>query len=334
MVKNQGSISGFYSIFNLTLLLAIITPLQGQDTTSVMIEKDTRLIEIENDTAFVVIEKDTRSGVIERDTTIVYPGKPLIMSLILPGLGQLHNKEPLWKPGLFASIEVGSMFSIFYANKKADELRREYQEFADDNWNLFNWWSFTKNGPTLDAQWVNGRHYAEEGFKAMRNFSGTHHLTLYLTGELVNIFNTELISSDSLDMLSNYLESGDISLVRDRHFYENIGKYDQFVGGWSDASTDWYWEEKDVGDSIEIVIKTPNKQDYLDQRYTTNQWLSFAKYSVSALMFNHVISGLDAVWSIQRKAQRKKDETETDVSLIFNPYNSSGIGGIAFSLSF
>ena len=26
-----------------------------------------------------------------------YPGKPLIMSLILPGSGQYYNKAPLWK---------------------------------------------------------------------------------------------------------------------------------------------------------------------------------------------------------------------------------------------
>tara|TARA_Y100001947_G_scaffold158547_1_gene172043 strand:- start:1358 stop:2293 length:936 start_codon:yes stop_codon:yes gene_type:complete len=310
---NQGHTSGFYSIFKLTLALATILPLQGQDTTSVL---------------------DTTSVVIKNDTAIVYPGKALIMSLVLPGRGQLYNKEPLWKPGLFAGIELGSVLSIYYANKKADELRREYQEFADENWNLYNWWSFTKNGPNTDAQWVNDRHYAEEDFKAMRDFSGTHHLTIHLSGDLVNIFNTELISSDSLDMLSNYIGSDDISLVRDRHFYENIGKYDQFVGGWSDAASDWYWEEKDVGDSIEIVIKTPKKQDFLDQRYTANQWLSFAKYSVTALMFNHVISGLDAVWSPQRKTLREKDETETEVSLIFNPYNTSGIGGISLSLYF
>ena len=82
------------------------------------------------------------------------------------------------------------------------------------------------------------------------------------------------------------------------------------------------------------MIKTPKKQNFLDQRYPANQWLSFAKYSVTSLMFNHVISGLDAVWSPQRKTLREKDETETDVSLIFNPYNISGIGGISLSLYF
>ena len=47
-------------------------------------------------------------------------------------------------------------------------------------------------------------------------------------------------------------------------FYNYIGQYDQFVGGWSDVSTEWYWEELDVGDSIAIFVKTPKKQEYLD----------------------------------------------------------------------
>ena len=68
MVMNQGHTSGFYSIFKLTLALATILPLQGQDTTSVL---------------------DTTSVVIKNDTAIVYPGKALIMSLVLPGRGQL-----------------------------------------------------------------------------------------------------------------------------------------------------------------------------------------------------------------------------------------------------
>ena len=56
----------------------------------------------------------------------------------------------------------------------------------------------------------------------------------------------------------------DITILRDSLFYVNIGKYDQFVGGWADARDNWYWEEIDVGDSTEIVIKTPMKDDYLE----------------------------------------------------------------------
>ena len=172
----------------------------------------------------------------------------------------------------------------------------------------------------------------------MRSYIGTHHLTIHLKGDLLNLFNTEFLTSDSLALISSYLGSDDISMVKDRHYYENIGKYDQFVGGWSDVSTDWYWEEKDVGDSIEIVIKTPNKQDYLDKRYQANQWLSFAKFSVSAMMFNHVLSGLEAVWANRNKdsqdVNQEKKKVDLDLGLLFNPNNNIGIGGLTLRLSF
>ena len=308
MVKNLEHISGSCLIFRLILLLILVLPLSGQDSTKVIVDKDSTF----------------------------YPGKPLIMSLIVPGLGQLYNKEPIWKPSLFIGSEILSLASILYANKKADEIRMNYQEFADNNWSLQNWWNFTQSGPSVIEN--NGMYFTDNKLKAMRSYIGTHHLTIHLTGDLLNLFNTEFLTSDSLALISNYLGSDDVSMVKDRHYYENIGKYDQFVGGWSDVSTDWYWEEKDVGDSVEIVIKTPNKQDYLDERYKANQWLSFAKFSVSAMMFNHVLSGLEAVWANRNKdsqdVNQEKKKVDLDLGLLFNPNNTIGIGGLTLRLSF
>ena len=258
------------------------------------------------------------------------------MSLIVPGLGQLYNKEPIWKPSLFIGSEILSLASILYANKRADEIRMNYQEFADNNWSLQNWWNFTQSGPSVIEN--NGMYFTDNKLKAMRSYIGTHHLTIHLKGDLLNLFNTEFLTSDSLALISGYLGSDDISMVKDRHYYENIGKYDQFVGGWSDVSTDWYWEEKDVGDSIEIVIKTPNKQNYLDKRYQANQWLSFAKFSISAMMFNHVLSGLEAVWANRNKdsqdVNQEKKKVDLDLGLLFNPNNTIGIGGLTLRLNF
>ena len=308
MVKNLEHISGSCLIFRLILLIILILPLNGQDSTKVIVDKDSTF----------------------------YPGKPLIMSLIVPGLGQLYNKEPIWKPSLFIGSEILSLASILYANKRADKIRMNYQEFADNNWSLQNWWNFTQSGPSVIEN--NGMYFTDNKLKAMRSYIGTHHLTIHLTGDLLNLFNTEFLTSDSLALISGYLGSDDISMVKDRHYYENIGKYDQFVGGWSDVSTDWYWEEKDVGDSIEIVIKTPNKQDYLDKRYQANQWLSFAKFSVSAMMFNHVLSGLEAVWANRNKdsqdVNQEKKKVDLDLGLLFNPNNTIGIGGLTLRLSF
>ena len=266
----------------------------------------------------------------------VETGKPLIMSLIVPGLGQLYNKEPIWKPSLFIGSEILSLASILYANKRADEIRMNYQKFADNNWSLQNWWNFTQSGPSVIEN--NGMYFTDNKLKAMRSYIGTHHLTIHLKGDLLNLFNTEFLTSDSLALISNYLGSDDVSMVKDRHYYENIGKYDQFVGGWIDCYDPsgvqlWFEVEKDVGDSIEIIISTHNKEDYVDQRASSNDYLNIAKFAVSAIMFNHVISAMEAVWSSQTRNRPKKEKkVQTNLGLLYDQHSKFGVGGIAVSL--
>ena len=309
MVRNTEHILGSYLISRSILFLSLSMVLFAQDSTKLVLEKDSTF----------------------------YPGKPLLLSLVVPGLGQVYNKEPLWKPGVFIATEIVSITSILYANKKADEIRMDYQKFADENWNIKDWWNFTQliNVERIEYDSLN---VTSTELKAMRDYVGTHHLRVHLKGELVNLFNTEFLPSDSLHLLSGYLDSDDIGMVKDRHFYENIGKYDQFVGGWSDASSEWYWERKDVGENGEIVIKTPKKQKYIDNRYKSNQWLSFAKFSISAVMFNHVISGLEAVWANRSIKNEKSGEdakkVDLDLGLLFNPSNSYGVGGLSFRVNF
>ena len=185
MVTKLEHTSDSYLIFRLILFFIFIFPIYSQDSTKLVVEEET---------AF-------------------YPGKPLIMSLIIPGLGQWYNKEPIWKPSLFIGTEIVTLTSIFYGNKRADEIRLDYQDFADNNWSLENWWSFTQSGPEVIEN--NGLYFTDNKLKAMRSYIGTHHLTIHLKGELVNIFNTEFLTSDSLSLISSYLGSDDISMVKD-----------------------------------------------------------------------------------------------------------------------
>jgi len=275
---------------------------------------------------------DTTSVVLLEGNQVNYPGKPLIMSLILPGAGQYYNKSPLWKTASFIGVELGSILAWRYYQNKAEKLRDEYQAFADMNWSMENWVYNRLNqqsiAPSDGIAWTN--------FPALRTLIGTHDLKLIITGDLANELNLTRVSSDSLETHPEWWYSGDVIVVKDRHFYENIGKYDQFVGGWNDAKEEWYWEEKDVGDSIEIVIKTPMKQDYIDQRYNSNQMLSAAKYSITVLMFNHVISGIESVWTNQKNARSKNKEAsiKPKFDLVYNPNNPSAIGGVRLSVFF
>ena len=305
MKKNQEAILKFCLIFNFSICLVFADSNFNQDSTNIIQQE-------------------------ELDPILNYPGKPLLMSLVVPGSGQYYTREPIWKPATFLGIELVSIFSWISFNQRSNDVKNKYKEYANDNWTLEAWVVNKGNRPSSmnNDPWQN--------YEALMSLSGTHSLLLSLSGSLRNIYG-DFVSSDSLEYYPEWATSPDVNVVKDRHFYENIGKYDQFLGGWSDAATDWYPEEKDVGDSTEIVIKTPKKQRYLLQRDDSNRLKRYANYSVSAILFNHVISGLEAVVSNQRKAQKEKktiDKVNTDIGLLYSPFSKTGVGGISLSISF
>ncbi len=318
MVKKVEAMSKFYLIFSLYFSFISVNyaqqipePMNVSDTTSIL--------------------------KIDEEKVVQYPGKPLIMSLVFPGTGQYYNKSPMWKVLGFIGAEFGSLIAWKYFLDDAEKKKNEYQDYADLNWSLDDWvfnrYNFPGQSTLEDRSW--------SSFSSLQTLQGTHHLQLIISGELANELNISKVSSDSLEnnlgWVLDPVNRSNITVVRDRHFYENIGKYDQFVGGWTDAREEWYWEEKDVGDSVEIIIKTPMKNDYINQRYNSNRMLTAAKYSITVLMFNHVISGIETVWSSQKKAIRKKDERamlDSNINLVYDPESPIGVGGIKFSVNF
>ncbi len=315
MVKKAGDMSKYYLTFSLYFTTVTISFCQS--------------VSVESDTTKIIDLNEQQS--------MQYPGRPLIMSLIIPGAGQYYTKSSLWKIVGFMSIEIGSIVSWNHFTKNAEKERQNYQAYADNNWSLDNWVNNRYDSPGLsssgDRLW--------SSFSSLQSLRGTHDLQLMISGNLANELNLSKVSSDSLENNLGWVldpnNRSDVTVVRDRHFYENIGKYDQFVGGWSDARLEWYWDEKDVGDSIEIVIKTPMKNNYINQRYNSNRMLTAAKYSITALMFNHVISGIETVWSNQRNNANKNADNsrlDTNISLVYDPRNSLGVGGFKLSVFF
>ena len=86
------------------------------------------------------------------DSTLVqtYPARALLRSLVLPGWGQMYNKSPRWKTALFAGIEVAGIVGIIQLNKKAENLRKEFEIFANEHWDFNRW---IRNTPITKSIW-------------------------------------------------------------------------------------------------------------------------------------------------------------------------------------
>jgi hypothetical protein len=208
----------------------------------------------------------------------LYPARSLVRSLIFPGWGQIYNKSPWWKPVLFAGIEIAGISAWYQWNDKAEKLRLDYEKFADEHWSLYNWLN-----NTIELQTLIKNELGEE-WNTDVQIIGTHHLDI--------VYNNQLFSSDCLYMEEGNFYDDDqcllpgiegdppasaynawivdllymdlISVINDCDFYENIGKYDQFVAGWDDILSDFIIQYKDVGDTTEIIITSPTKEEYLN----------------------------------------------------------------------
>lgn len=267
---------------------------------------------------FEYLEPDTINNT--KDTAnIMYPAQAMIRSLAVPGWGQIYNKDSWWKPVVFAGVEIAGIVAWWELNQKAEDLRIKYESFADDHWNLSDWYFGTLLFEDL---------HADTSLQDISLSGGSHDLTL--------IYQGTYISSDTLatPQGSLLLDQG-VMVLRNRDFYENIGKYDRFVAGWddtweSDSTALWWKEEKEVEDGYKIIIITHNKNDYLNQREDTNTYLNMASYAVSAVLFNHVVSALEAVWTAGRNNEKKK--LDTSLGLMYNKSAPYGIGGVSFSM--
>ena len=139
-----------------------------------------------------------------------------------------------------------------------NSLRVELKNFADENWSLNNWVINRFALPTHMHESMGWNNFNE-----LTTLSGTRDLTLVASSELAAELNITLVSSDSLEPHPYWFFNGDVSILRDSMFYINIGKYNQFMGGWSDAQNSWYWEQVDSNISTEPRLSTPLKDDYI-----------------------------------------------------------------------
>lgn len=85
----------------------------------------------------------------------------------------------------------------------------------------------------------------------------------------------------------------DLPSEKTQQYYEMIGKYDEFKWGWDDY----------VSGGPEL---TEHREYYENLRHKSNTELKKASTCAMIVMANHVISSLDAAWTIHRKNLKLK----------------------------
>ena len=223
-----------------------------------------------------------------------YSLNPMIASLFIPGFGQYLNKSPLWKTALFAGVEIAGIVGYITWTNKADDITKEYENWADEHWDMNSW----VNGSAILLSEIQSNGFPDVSDVRI---DGSHHITIIVSGK----YESSHILLENPNI--NYTE------LRDWDFYEGVGKYDQFVAGWDDATSNWEIINKNIKDGEnELLVMTPNKEHYLELRNDSNVFYKNAKFAASAILFNHIFSALDALWDANKN---KELSYKLDVSI-------------------
>ena len=392
------------------------------------------------------------------DVKLKYPGRAMLLSAFVPGLGEIYAGSP-WKAFLFAGIEASAWYYKFQTENEMELKEQEYKKFADEHWDFSRWvthyydfynyrsehlntlefyklFSNVPNGvPTMFGnyqsnfeqieEWIdyNQNNVQEEGEIVEWNFThindGSHSIAFYDPRiDEITEFSDDPPSNSSngyfycLEFNASNSKCNEFGLdaefeavlsevyvQKNLHFYENIGKYNQFFMGWDDAvlaheelilsdntsnigldvshfvvtadsmtgpingitydMTDKFDYNKETGEielveSISsdfqnfqimytkasifdndgyIVPKSPNKWVYRDLRDQYNNLGKIAGYAFSTIMFNHVISMIDAVITTNLY-NRKMSQSRISIEPVLDTNTKYGVGGIKLNYRF
>jgi hypothetical protein len=188
-------------------------------------------------------------------------GLGLVMSAAVPGAGQFYATSFI-KGAAMIGAEVMLWVGYSHYRQEGDRLDQDFRAFADENWSETRYWlALAEQG--ANAGWTELEDLTEANYQEKLDVEG------------------------GLRAYEKTVGSHSLHRYKDQQYYEMIGKYHQFRPGWKDAAT-----------SNEVV--TPLRDRYEDMELETDSAYKKASLCGMVILANHVISALDAVWSVNR----------------------------------
>ena len=190
------------------------------------------------------------------------PGKAFIYSLLIPGAGQLYVGSKVKAAGFFAA-DVGLWTGWLVYHNKGKNGEADYRVYADQHYNPNNFISWWWTFDPEDTIKVKYSH--------------------------------------RMPGIPDHADST-AAPIRNREYYENIGKYDQFQMGW-DGSQDSVPPWPGGGGRGYI---SPAREHYLEMRQQANKYFSDSKTFAIVSIGNHLLSAFEAAISAKRYNQGTK----------------------------
>lgn len=207
-----------------------------------------------------------------------------LLSVVLPGAGEYYSESYL-KGAIFTAVEAAAIYVAVNYNNKGDGKTDEFERYANENWSVIRY-----------ADWLIAYEKADPNIIISRDPNIPDYQEV--DWNLLNQFET------GSHKLANYGE---------QQYYEMIGKYHQFSGGWNDFTS-----------GANKWALSPNMLYYADMRGDANDFYNVASKAIIAIYLNHIISAVDAI--ITANKFNRNMEVSFDykkVGLFYTAYNPS-----------
>ena len=232
-------------------------------------------------------------------TEVPKPYSPItagLLSAVIPGAGQFYTQS-YWQSITTFSVEAAMWVLYAVYNTKGNRQTNNFQTYADHNWSVVlyvNWIKATfpgidvsgvitsanvnlqKQSPWLCVDWT--KLNAVEGILADGATTGLY---------------------DGYNGFTHQLP-----MRPDQQYYELIGKYPQFIGGWDDAwngSNPLYSDADLRAMDAGTMNVSANFSLYSAMRGQANTYYAVASTASYILIANHVLSALEAAWNAAHK---------------------------------
>jgi hypothetical protein len=184
-----------------------------------------------------------------------------VFSGLIPGTGQFYAKSYI-KAAIFAAIEAGLWIAYGIYQGKGNDQTEYYQGYADGNWDV--------------------RRYAE--WLVQQNFQGSSGINPNEPD--LNVLRGQVNICESQNFSHTLPPYGD------QQYYEVIGKYQNFLKGWSTSIG------KDINKNNYGTYKLDQVDYYMGERQLANDYYGYGTTSLIIVMLNHVVSSIDGVLSV------------------------------------
>jgi hypothetical protein len=227
-----------------------------------------------------------RTGVLKRKYS---PMKAALYSAVIPGAGQFYTKS-YWKSATYLGAEVLLWIGYAIYQQKGNKQTDAFQNYADEHWSVVRY-----------AHWIQANYPSYYNAAIVHGEPGTPvpdgiaQAWNYVDWSALNAAEDAVGAS----FATTSIETGfthKLELHGEQQYYELIGKYPQFGGGWDDAAT-----FKAGGFTIADVVAnrgygnvSPRFLAYSQMRGDANKFYNIATTVSYIIIANHVFSALEA----------------------------------------